>query len=236
MLIIIRFIISLIIYIILLILAHILPDNYTNSFIKTFNKLVLNSLGFHTINYNYEKSLIQKYNHKFIIVFNHVSFCDGWVLWSVFGKVGTIINTKTLKNIPFSEYICEKYGCIMIDDKSKNTTQKILESKEPYIALAPDSMQYPTYPNNIGDFKTGAFVPKLPILPIIIKYKDCAVFPDYKYEIGESSIHSFFKHYLNWNAKIDVNIMDMIYPKETWSIEEYKNHVKNEMEIAYNQF
>ena len=237
MLILIRIILSILIYFIGIILISILPDDYADFILKLTCRLYLYLLGYVKINYDIDKLIkyenYKKSNTKFIVIYNHVNFMDGPIIWSVFGKMGMIVDEKVVKNTPFCEYLStQKLGCILINKDSKNTTDKIIKSND-IIGLAPDSMKYPTYPNNIGDFKTGAFVGKFPILPVIIKYKNCDVFPDYKYEMEESIYHAYFKQYLNMNVTVDVNIMDMIYPKEEWSVDEYKDFVKNKMEIEY---
>lgn len=126
--------------------------------------------------------------------------------------------------------------CILIDDSSKKTSDKIIEAvqnNDHIVAIAPDAMQPPIYPNNIGDFKTGAFVGKYPVKPVLIKFKNTQVIPDYKYEVKESIIHAFLKMFLNWNATIEIKILDMIYPKDEWTVEQYKNFVKHKMESEY---
>ena len=241
MLILLRIILSILIYFIGIILISLLPDNYDDSIIKIINKSYLYLLGYININYDVDKLIkyenYKKLNTKFIVIYNHVNFMDGMVLWSIFGKLGMIVDDMVVKNAPYCEYLStQKLGCILINKKTKNTTDTIIKhinETNNILGMAPDAMKYPTYPNNIGDFKTGAFVGKFPILPVIIKYKNCDVFPDYKYEIKESIYHAYFKQYLNTNVTVDVNIMDMIYPKEEWNVDEYKDFVKNKMEIEY---
>lgn len=237
MIILLRIVLFFLIYFISLFLILSLPSSYSNIILKITNQLILYTLGFFNIQYDKEKNNLN-YNHKFILVFNHISFMDGWILWSIFGNnIGILIHRKTLKYIPYCEYICEKkLKCILMDDSSKKISQKIIEAVENndhILAIAPDAMQPPIYPHNIGNFKSGAFVGKYPVKPVIIKYKNTEVIPDYKYEIKEDIIHAFVKIFLNWNATIEVKILDMIYPKDEWTVEEYRDFVKNKMESEY---
>jgi 1-acyl-sn-glycerol-3-phosphate acyltransferase len=238
------FILSFIIYLIGIFLLVLFDDEYSNYIISCTMNIILYIIGFTRINYNllklidYHSRVLQK--QKFIIVYNHISMLDGWVLWAVFGKLGHVFDKKTIMYMPYSEYICDKkIGCILIDRTSKNaksTTDIILDTlknTDKILTIAPDGMKYPTGYNNIGDFHTGAFVGKYPILPIIIKYKNCEVYPDFKFDDEEHFLHSFSKCFLNTNGIIDVDIMDMIIPEKNWSIHEYKDFVKEKMEKRY---
>lgn len=239
MIILIRIILFFLIYFIGIFLAISLPSSYSYIISIIITKLILHILGFFHIQYD-KKKLQNFFNHKhkFILLFNHISFMDGWILWSIFGnKIGLLVHRKPLKYIPYCEYICENImKCILIDDSSKKTSDKIIkavENNDHIVAIAPDAMQPPIYPNNIGDFKTGAFVGKYPVKPVLIKFKNTQVIPDYKYEIKETIIHAFLKMFLNWNATIEIKILDMIYPKDEWTVEQYKNFVKDKMESEY---
>lgn len=237
MIILLRIVLFFIIYFIGVFLLLSLPNSYSHFIKKLCCKLLLYILGFFNVEYDIDKINL-KYDHKFILVFNHISFIDGWILWSIFGNdIGLLVHKKALKYIPFCEYMCEKkMNCILIDDSSKKTSEKIIEAvqnNDHIVVIAPDAMQPPIYPNNIGSFKTGAFVGKYPVKPVIIKFKNTQVIPDYKYEVKEDIIHAFVKIFLNWNATIEVKILDMIYPKEEWTVEEYKDFVKEKMESEY---
>lgn len=178
-------------------------------------------------------------DNNFIISFNHISIIEPIVLAAVFGNISCVISDRIFKHFPGSSIIINKFHAIMIDNKpNSNNTKKIcdhLKKNVNPIAIAPDGMQYPEFGNNIGNFKTGAFVPMAPILPVIIKYKNYDVLPDFKYDAGEDSIHGIMKLFLNSNTTIDIDIMNLVHPEKDWTPVLYKEHVFKLMNNRYGE-
>ena len=213
-------------------LLLVLPKTYIQYLNQYYLTFLYKSLGINIIVQGLEK--IPKDNN-FIIQFNHISMLDFFILPSVFGNMSCIIGKNVFNALPFSNILENKFEIIKLDEKGNNV-QKIQEhiklNKYP-LAIPSDGMNYPKFGNKIGDFKTGAFVSFTPMLPVLIRYKDCDVLPDLKWDIGENIQHSILKFFLNNKINIYVDIMDLIIPKKNWTIEEYKNNVFNIMNDNY---
>jgi hypothetical protein len=177
-------------------------------------------------------------DNNFIIQFNHISMLDFFILPTVFGNMSCIIDKNVFNALPLSNILKDKFEIIELNDKGNNVQkiQEHIQLKKYPIAISSDGMNYPKYGNKIGDFKTGAFVSFTPMLPVLIRYKDCDVLPDLKWDIGENIQHSMLKIFLNNKINIYVDILDLIIPKKNWTIEEYKNYVFHIMNDNYERF
>ena len=166
-------------------------------------------------------------DNNFIIQFNHKSMIDFFILPTVFGNISCIIEKNVCEALPLNQILQDKFDIIKLEKEGNNVIKIIdhIKSNKYPLAISSDGMNYPKLGNKIGDFKTGAFVSFTPMLPVLIRYKDCEVFPDLKWELGENITHSMLKVFLNKKINIHINILDLIIPKKEWTIEEYKNHV-----------
>ena len=223
-----------IMFCIYLILLLIVPKTYIKYVNQTFLTFLYKSLGINIIVRGLEK--IPKDNN-FIIQFNHISMLDFFILPSIFGNISCIISKKVFNSLPFYNMFQNKFDIIELDEKGKNVIkiEKHIKSNKYPIAISSDGMTYPKFGNKIGDFKTGAFVYFTPMLPVLIRYKDCDVLPDLKWDIGENIKHSMLKIFLNNKINIYVDILDLIIPKKEWTIEEYKKNVFNIMNDNYKR-
>lgn len=214
------------------------------------NPIILYYVGkifsiFLSFNYIYDQNninLIDKYidsNEKFLVVFNHRTAFDVITCLSIFKRNTYLLKTEFPKSIPLSKYVFKYMNLLTVEEKN-NTSQKIIDYTntrkygQNVLALAPDQCKFPDEIINdgMGEFKTGAFVGMFPIMPIIIKYNDAYL--DFKWENGETFIHSLLKVFLYRNYKIKVRVLDMVYPDENSTIDQYKDKVRNIMSIAYN--
>lgn len=198
-----------------------------------------------SFNYIYEQNninLIDKYvnsNEKFLMVFNHRSPFDTIVCLSLFKRNTYLLKTYYGKAIPLSNYIFKYMNLLSVQEK--NTTDEIINYTknrkygQNVLALAPDQCKLPDEIINdgVGSFRTGAFVGMFPIMPIIIKYNNN--FLDFKWENNETFLHCLFKVFLYKDYFIKVKVLDMVYPDENSSIEEYRDKVHNIMSLEYNK-
>jgi len=88
---------------------------------------------------------------------------------------------------------------------------------------------------NIAPFKTGGFVGKFDILPIVIKYKNYTVDPTFRWFDGEHPLIGFSKIALNDHIDLTFDVMDIQSCESNMSIEEYRDKVYNLMNKRYDE-
>ena len=177
-------------------------------------------------------------NKKFLVVFNHTTFIDGFILLSTFPCCCFLmLKTYAYNVIGYTEKFHQNTKGIFIS--KGETTAKIIEQVEKrksgdfVLFVAPGSGNVASIPGNITEFKgMGAFAGKFPVLPVIIKYEDESL--NHNHEHGESMVHSCLKLFLLNNYRIDIKVGDMIEPIENETIEEYKDRVYNIMNDEYH--
>ena len=170
-----------------------------------------------------------------IAVFNHTTHVDGIILLNELREPISIVCAKNIM-IELSKKIIEKWKCLVVEPNRSTTeqiTKKVLSRKnsEPLLFIAPSGSEgmVEQDENKMGIFKTGAFVSLSPVLPVIIKYNPY-VFTE-NVHIIESMINIINKGKVSYCVKI----LDPIYPKETDSIESFKNRVYDIMNIEKNK-
>jgi 1-acyl-sn-glycerol-3-phosphate acyltransferase len=245
---IVRLILAFLLYIIAFILLQIVPQSWKLSifnwcsviFLKVcnFNQFCCSEIQAKRLNDLVDSDL------KFIVVFNHASLYDGPILKTMFNKLSFVVSDKLGKLVPFLNSFYESLDLFLVKSGGSKTQgaanqilQKSLKRKpgEHVIAISPDEMYQPIPPGcNISPFKTGAFIGMLPILPVIIRYTDCKIYPDYRYDIGEHPVHSLTKKFLE-PCNVEVDILDLVYPDKHSSICQYRDKVHAIMEARYEQ-
>ena len=85
---------------------------------------------------------------------------------------------------------------------------------------------------NIAPFKTGAFVGKFDILPVVIKYKNYKIDPKYRWYDDENHVLSVWKMLLDGHCDIHVKVLEPVSCGNL-SVEQYKDKVYNIMDKAY---
>eukprot|EP00960_Hanusia_phi_P077162 768657-Hanusia_phi.AAC.14 len=89
------------------------------------------------------------------------------------------------------------------------------------------------YSQNMGEFKTGAFVGKFEILPIVIKYKNYDVDPYCHYSKGENLPYVLFKKLLGTRCDVHIQVLPLQKPSKNMSIEGYRDKIRNLMSKEY---
>ena len=210
------------------------------------NTIILKFFLFQNIHFDY--STIHTYLHilhsdkPIIIVSNHRSLFDGFVLMSIFGNLSFIVNDTGMSLFPGIKTICDKLGFIQVKtNKKTNATKKIIDytnnrkSSEPILTIFPDSLhQIPSH-LNIAPFKSGAFVGKFDILPIIIKYKNYDIHPFYWGNNEPRGFSSIIEKLLDQKCEVYVEMLPITHCDKNMSIEQYKNHVFNIMNTHYDK-
>jgi 1-acyl-sn-glycerol-3-phosphate acyltransferase len=241
-----RLILAFLLYIITFILLQIVPEKWKLPVFNWCAVLFLKLCNFS--HFRCKETHIKRLNDlvnsdlKFIVVFNHVSLFDGPILKTMFNKLSFVVSDKLGKLIPFLNSFYGSLDLFVVksgESKTQGAANQILEKSlkrkpgEHVIAISPDEMYQPIPPRfNISPFKTGAFIGMLPILPIIIRYTDCKIYPDYRYDKGEHPIHSLTKKMLD-PCNVEVDISDLIYPDKNSTICQYRDKVHSIMEARY---
>ena len=182
--------IRLITYLSIHILSLVLPKYIIEKCFKQINFLVLLSLGLYPnniidkrINNNsHDNQNIQ--NHTKIITFQHRTFADIYIINYIFGPIAYVYRDIFKNNIIIKSYI-EKFGGIAVSSGSKTgkTKELLAYFENPNnirkLAIAPEDItdiKTRVLANNkLGNFRSGAFVPKVPIQPVCIKFYDTNV-------------------------------------------------------------
>ena len=243
-----------ILYIIIIIILYILfiiglyiiySSTKLNSFICSMNTILLKLFLFKSIRFN-PSSLLQYYsylksNKPLIIVSNHRALFDSIVLMSIFGNISFVINDKGMSLFPGVNIISDKLHFIKMKlNKKTNSTQQIIDYSinrqinQPILTIFPDSLDEIPQGLNIAPFKTGAFVGKIDILPVVIKYKNYDVSPYYWGINGVRGMDSMYEKLLDYNCDINIDILPVIHPDDSLSIIEYKDLVYNIMNKHYD--
>jgi 1-acyl-sn-glycerol-3-phosphate acyltransferase len=174
---------------------------------------------------------------KFLVVFNHTTFVDGFIIFSTFPRSSFLmLKTYVYKVIGYTEKFHKNVHGVFIS--KGETTAKIIETVEKrkegenVLFVAPGSGNISSVPGCITEFRgSGAFTGRYPILPIIIKYEDESL--NHNYDNGESMVHSCLKLFLLSNYKISIKVGDLIEATEEEVIDHYKERVYNYMNKEY---
>lgn len=112
-----------------------------------------------------------------IIVSNHVCYMDGIVLAASFGAPKIVAMEET-RNLPIVGKIMQEMDVVFVDRKSETSRQETKEAiKEHCRSWEPGQRPLLIFPEGLTgsghgmrSFKTGAFVPGVPVRPVILMY------------------------------------------------------------------
>jgi len=184
-----------ILYISVHILSLVLPKYIIERYFKEFNLLVLLSLGLYPnniIDKRTNKKLDNQNNHDNhikqnttrIIAFQHRTFADIYIINYIFGPIAYVYRDIFKNNFIIRSYI-EKFGGIAVSSGTKTgkTKELLAYFENPNnirkLAIAPEDITdiktRELANNKLGNFRSGAFVPKVPIQPVCVKFFDTNV-------------------------------------------------------------
>ncbi|XP_047308167.1 lysophospholipid acyltransferase LPEAT1-like isoform X2 [Impatiens glandulifera] len=114
-----------------------------------------------------------------VIISNHVSYLD--ILYTTSCFFPSFVAKKSVAKLPLVGLICKCLGCVFVQRESKSSNvkgvsgvvnERIREAHEnedaPLILLFPEGTT--TNGNYLLPFKTGAFIAKAPVRPLILRY------------------------------------------------------------------
>lgn len=229
-----------IIAIILFLIFTLLFGFFNLDYSKDLGNFFLKLLKFRNVKVNNIELFNQvfKSNRKCLIIANHKSLLDVLVSKIIFKNIGWIASKNAVKICPLGELlakntesiIIEKNATVILNNKIKNR-----KANSNLIMIFADAMN-PILPGyNIAPFKTGGFVGKFDILPIVIKYKNYTVDPTFRWFDGEHPLIGFSKIALNDHIDVTLDVMDIQSCESDMSIEEYRDKVYNLMNKRYDE-
>jgi len=183
---------------------------------------------------------LRKYKHDAsIIVFQHNSYLDGYILLAVFEKLTLMMAKKFTKNILF-KILAKNLNFLLpdLDKKGAGITKEIEgfinnngDGTGRYLAMAPTANKA-TAEDKFGPFSTGAFVAMRPVVPILIRYNDenCTWLNDIKNGFAENdNMKRFMKVICMDNVQCEVTILEEVTADGCTTPREYADKVQAAM-------
>jgi len=234
-----RLILLIIIFIIFLIPYIYL--NFNSWWIKLMTKLFLKVANFKDVKVNNAK-LFKHYlnsDKKLIIVANHKSLFDIFVLLNSLQDIGFMLSKTGGNLVPFINAINKKSNSFFY--KPNKGTKTLIDNinlrkiNDNIIVVFADSMNPIPLGKNIAPFKTGAFQGKFDILPVVIKYKNTTIDPTFRWYEGEHPFIGLYKILLDGKCEVITDVMDLVSCQENMTVEEYRDYVYNRMNTRYDE-
>ena len=207
---------------------------------KFLGKFYLKLLKFRNVKVNNIElfNKVFKSDRKCLIIANHRCLLDVSISKIVFKNIGWIASKNAVKICPLGELLAKNSQTIIIEKNATATLNEKIKNRKAndnLIMIFADAMN-PILPGyNIAPFKTGGFVGKFDILPIVIKYKNYTVDPTYRWFDGEHPFIGFSKIALNDHIDVTLDVMDIQSCESNMSIEEYRDKVYNLMNKRYDE-
>jgi hypothetical protein len=153
-----------------------------------------------------------KAKEPFIIAFNHPTFFEHYILYSNLRiPLRFIANPKNLKG---AQALIQKFNIICVNGKTTDTILKAVpESFEKgFITIAPGAGSSFKDPTKLPKFRTGAFVAKVPILPVVLRYS-----PHDVWESGKPVSEVFWKRLQGKGMTYNLSILPLVHPEKSES-------------------
>ena len=234
-------IVNIILFIIYFVLSLIIPKRYNYIFRHYIVRIMMYMVGFNTITTNNLDRAYKLFHSddRVLVVLNHKSLYDPFVSLVSIGCVCSLFDEKGMKGFPgLQTAIMNFSNCIIID--KGNTVNMIRQyvdnrkSGDELLCVFADGMKKVPHGSVIAPFKTGAFVPRCKILPVVIKYKNYTIDPTYRWEDGDNIVWAQFRMFLDTSCDIVVDIMEPVEP-DNMTIEEHRDKVHELMEKRYKE-
>ncbi|XP_030553659.2 LOW QUALITY PROTEIN: lysophospholipid acyltransferase LPEAT1-like [Rhodamnia argentea] len=154
------------------------------------------------------------------IVSNHVSYVD--ILYHMSSSFPSFVAKRSVAKLPLVGLISKCLGCVYVQRESKSSdfkgvsgviTERVREAHQN--KDAPMMMLFPEGTTTNGDyllpFKTGAFLAKAPVLPVILKYPYQRFSPAWDSISGARHVIFLLCQFIN---HIEVTRLPVYYPSE----------------------
>lgn len=154
------------------------------------------------------------------IISNHVSYLD--ILYHMSSSFPSFVAKRSVAKLPLVGLISKCLGCVYVQRESKASdfkgvsgvvTERVKEAHQN--ESAPQMMLFPEGTTTNGDyllpFKTGAFLSKVPILPVILRYPYRRFSPAWDSISGVRHVILLLCQFVNY---IEVTRLPVYYPSQ----------------------
>ncbi|KAK9270982.1 hypothetical protein L1049_026570 [Liquidambar formosana] len=154
------------------------------------------------------------------IISNHVSYLD--ILYHMSSSFPSFVAKRSVAKLPLVGLISKCLGCVYVQRESKSSdfkgvsgvvTERVREAHQN--KFAPMMMLFPEGTTTNGDyllpFKTGAFLSKAPVLPVILRYPYQRFSPAWDSITGVRHVIFLFCQFVN---HIEVTRLPVYYPSQ----------------------
>lgn len=177
-----------------------------------------------------------------VIVSNHVSYVD--ILYHMSSFFPSFVAKRSVAKLPLVGLISKCLGCVYVQRESKSSevkgvagivTERIIEAHQN--KLSPMMMLFPEGTTTNGDyllpFKTGAFLAKVPVRPVILRYPYKRFSPAWDSISGVRHVFLLLCQFVN---HIEVIHMPVYHPSEQEKEDPrlFANNVRKLMAIEGN--
>lgn len=155
-----------------------------------------------------------------VIVSNHVSYLD--ILYHMSASFPSFVAKRSVGKLPFIGIISKCLGCVYVQRESKSSdfkgvsgviTERIHEAHQN--KNCPTMLLFPEGTTTNGDyllpFRTGAFLAKLPVLPVILKYPYRRFSPAWDTISGVRHVFLLLCQFVNY---LEVIRLPVYYPSQ----------------------
>ncbi|XP_058220870.1 lysophospholipid acyltransferase LPEAT1 isoform X2 [Rhododendron vialii] len=194
---------------------------------KFFSRAILFVLGFYWINETHQfndqaecKDISEEPERPGVIVSNHVSYLD--ILYHMSSSFPSFVAKRSVARLPIVGLISKCLGCVYVQRESKSSdfkgvsgivNERIREAHQD--KSAPMMMLFPEGTTTNGDFilpfKTGAFLAKAPVLPVILRYPYQRFSPAWDTISGVRHVILLFCQFVNY---LEVTWLPIYYPSQ----------------------
>ncbi|XP_066361602.1 lysophospholipid acyltransferase LPEAT1-like isoform X2 [Miscanthus floridulus] len=176
------------------------------------------------------------------IVSNHVSYVD--ILYHISASFPSFVAKRSVARLPLVGLISKCLGCIFVQRESKTSdfkgvsgavTERIQRAHQQQ--NAPMMLLFPEGTTTNGDyllpFKTGAFLAKAPIKPVILRYPYKRFNPAWESMSGARHVFLLLSQFVNY---LEVVHLPVYYPSEQEKDDPklYANNVRKLMAVEGN--
>ncbi|KAL3505275.1 hypothetical protein ACH5RR_035116 [Cinchona calisaya] len=155
-----------------------------------------------------------------VIVSNHVSYLD--ILYHMSSSFPSFVAKRSVAKLPLVGLISKCLGCVYVQRESKSSdfkgvsgivNERIKEAHQN--KSAPMMMLFPEGTTTNGDFllpfKTGAFLAKTPVLPVILRYPYQRFSPAWDSISGARHVFFLLCQFVNY---MEVTKLPVYYPSQ----------------------
>ena len=189
------------------------------------------AFGFYNIKIKNKHYLKEAERENAIAVYNHVSAMDGIILVACVHPFSAVINKVHGSSFVLSG-MAKKFHYILVDNigNSGGATEQIrqhCEERRNMLMIAPEGAN--SNGHALLKFKTGAFVHKRPILPIIIRYPHKYANPAWTITDIRLTMWRLLTQFTNY---CEIDLLPLIYPADDDTPATFAERVRAQMSKA----